>query len=105
MEINVQNKKNNPFFKRDELEVIIDYDAGTPNRNEIQQALAKEIMANKDLLVLSRIIPKYGIKQLKVKAHVYENKEAMRIEVKKKKEKTAGPSAPTPAKAGGGEGN
>ena len=86
MEITIQNKKQNPFLKREEIEAIITHDEGTPKRSEIQQELSKTLMVKKGLIVLSRIIPRYGSKQLKVKAHIYENEEAMKIEVKGEKE-------------------
>jgi len=87
MEIHVQNRTKNPFLKREELEILVNHDNGTPKRNELLQEISKTLMVKKELIVLSRIFPRYGSKQLKIKAHVYENKEAMSIEVKEKEEK------------------
>ncbi|MEM2974261.1 MAG: hypothetical protein QW112_01385 [Candidatus Micrarchaeia archaeon] len=88
MNISIQSRIKNPFLKREEIEAVIDHDNGTPNLNEMQQELSKVLMAKKEYLVISKVIPRFGIKQLKIKAHVYESAEAMQIEVgKKEKEK------------------
>jgi len=93
MEIIIQNRVKNPSLKREEVEAIVNHDGGTPKVNEMQQEISKELMVKKELVVISKVTPKFGIKQLKVKAHIYEDEDAMKVEVSKgkKKEKKAGP--------------
>lgn len=93
MDISIQSRIKNPSLKREEVEATINHEGGTPKLSEIQQDLSKELMVKKELLVISKITPKFGIKQLNVKAHVYENEAAMKVEVSKgrKEEKKAEP--------------
>jgi ribosomal protein S24E len=91
MDITIQSKTQNPFLKREEIEATVTHDEGTPKKSEIQQELSKTLMVKKELIVLSKITPRYGSKQLKIKAHIYETAEAMKIEVKEKKEDKAAP--------------
>jgi len=37
--------------------------------------------------VVSQVIPRFGSKQIKIRAHIYDTKEAMGIEVKEKEVK------------------
>jgi len=85
MEITIQNKVKNPLLKREEIGAIISYDNGTPKKEDVAQEIAKTLMVKKDLLVINRMVPKYGCKQIRISAQVYENEEAMSIKKRKKK--------------------
>jgi ribosomal protein S24E len=88
MEIIIQTRVKNPSLKREEVETIVNHEGGTPNINDMQQELSKELKVKKELVVISKVTPKFGIKQLKVKVHIYENADAMKVEVSKgRKEK------------------
>ena len=87
VEVDIQNRVKNPVLKREELEVTVSHEGGTPKRDQIQQEISKALMVKKEMIVLNRIIPRFGSKQLKVRVHVYENAEAMKIEMKKGKKK------------------
>ena len=93
MEIIIQTRVKNPSLKREEVEVIVNHEGGTPNINDMQQELSKELKVKKELVVISKVTPKFGIKQLNVKAHIYENADAMKVESSKgrKEEKKAEP--------------
>jgi ribosomal protein S24E len=93
MEILIQNRVKNPSLKREEVEAIVNHDGGTPRLNEIQQEISKELRVKKELVVISKVTPKFGIKQLNVKAHIYEDEASMDVETKKgkKEEKKAEP--------------
>jgi len=93
MEIIIQTRVKNPSLKREEVEAILNHEGGTPNVNDMQQELSKELKVKKELVVISKVTPKFGIKQLNVKAHIYENADAMKVESSKgrKEEKKAEP--------------
>ena len=87
MELHELNKTKNEFLKRQEIEYLANFDEGTPKTNEIQQEISKTLMVKKELVVISQVTPRFGSKQIKVRAHIYDTKEAMGVEVKEKKEK------------------
>ena len=87
MEINVQNKVRNDILNREEIEALVDHEGGTPKREEIQKELSQILMMKKELIILNQITPRFGAKQLKVKIHVYDSEDAMKIEMKKEKKK------------------
>ena len=93
MEIIIQTRVKNPSLNREEVEFIVNHDGGTPNVKDMQQELSEELVVKKELVVISKVTPKFGIKQLKVRAHVYENVDAMKVEASKgkKEEKKAEP--------------
>ena len=86
MDISIQSRIKNPSLKREEVEATIDHEGCTPRLSEMQQDLSKELIVKKEFLVISRVIPKFGTKQLKVKVHVYEDAEGMKVEASKGRE-------------------
>lgn len=84
MEIEITEKKNNPFFKRTEVHFIISHEnQGTPNQAIIRNELASELNAKKENIIIESIDSSFGIQQTKGYAKVYSSrKEAESIERK-----------------------
>jgi small subunit ribosomal protein S24e len=112
MEIEITEKKNNPMFKRTEVQFIIKHEnQGTPNKTILQNELAEALNAKKDQIIIDTIHSSFGIQQTRGYAKVYTSrKEAETIERKhilkrnqvssakpKKKEEDTEAAAPKPA--------
>ena len=85
MDILVQNKIRNDILNREEIEVLVNHEGGTPKSEEIKKELSQTLMMKKELIIMNQITPRFGAKQLKVKIHVYDSEDAMKIEAKKEK--------------------
>jgi len=84
MEIEITDKKNNPFFKRTEVHFTIKHEnQATPNQVIIRNELAENLNVKKDTIVIDKIHSSYGLQQIKGYAKVYlSRKEAESIERK-----------------------
>jgi ribosomal protein S24E len=89
MKFEVVDHRKNPLIKRDEFMVSVDHSGRpTPSRSEMTVPLAKELKAEKDLLMIDEVMSVKGLHMSKVKAFVYHRKEDMpkqRLEVLKKR--------------------
>ncbi|MEM4133943.1 MAG: hypothetical protein QXO35_01390 [Candidatus Micrarchaeia archaeon] len=86
VEVKILDKKDNPILKRKEAECLINFEAGTPKKEEIQQAIAKALTANPELVYINKFVVRAGAKQGKAEVFVYESKD-MLDKMHKKKEK------------------
>jgi ribosomal protein S24E len=82
MEIEITDKKTNPFFKRTEVHFVIKHDnQGTPNQAIIRNELAESLNVKKDTIIIDTIHSSYGLQHTKGYAKVYSSrKEAESIE-------------------------
>ena len=82
MEIEITEKKNNPFFKRTEVQFTITHEnQKTPNQAIIRNELANSLNTKKENIIIDNIQSNYGIQQSKGYAKVYlSRKEAESIE-------------------------
>ncbi len=87
IEVKVLSKKDNPFLKRKEVECIINFDSGTPKKEEMHQAIAKALTAHPELVHISKFIVRAGAKQGKAEVFVYDSKEEKEKATKKKEKK------------------
>jgi small subunit ribosomal protein S24e len=72
MEIEINEKKNNPLFKRTEVYfTVVHPNEATPNRAIIQSELADALNANKDHIIIDRIHSGFGVQKTKGYAKVY----------------------------------
>jgi len=102
MDIDIKNKFENKLLKRTEVDFVIKFDKVIPNRANIRLKLSSMINANKDLLVIQKVLTKTGTLEAVGKAHVYTSKDQLskiekkylldrhtKSEPKKKEEKKA----------------
>ncbi len=74
-------KKEHPLLSRTEVIAKDSYTGATPSRDSINERLANVLKANKELLVIKHIYPKFGFGNAKIIAYLYSNKKDMeRIE-------------------------
>ncbi len=75
MELEINQKKNNPLFKRTEVYFTITHEnEKTTNRKIIQNELATALNAKKDSIIVERIDSSFGLQQTKGYAKVYASK-------------------------------
>ncbi len=94
MEIKVGKKTENPHLKREIVECIINFEEGTPNKEEIKALVAKTLVANPELVVINKMLQQFGSKQTKVVACVYKNPESMKKVHKESGKEAAADSKP-----------
>jgi small subunit ribosomal protein S24e len=84
MEIEITDKKNNPFFKRMEVHFTISHEnQKTPNQGIIRNELAESLNTKKENIIIDHIQSHYGIQKTNGYAKVYSSrKEAEKIEQK-----------------------
>jgi len=84
MELEINEKKNNPLFKRTEVYFTITHEnEKTTNRKIIQNQLAEALNAKKEAIIVERIDSSFGLQQTKGYAKIYSSqKDAEAIERK-----------------------
>jgi ribosomal protein S24E len=87
VDVKINKKTINSLMDRDEIECMVNFEQGTPKIDEIKAAIAKALAAPESMLVINRLIPRFGAKQAKVLASVYKTSEAMKRSVKSKRKK------------------
>lgn len=80
MDVEIKKKVENPLLKRDEIECIIDFEEGTPNKEQIKEIVARALSVNSDLVVINKLLQQFGLKRVKVVVNAYKTKEAMAAE-------------------------
>lgn len=77
MKIEIKEKKENKLLGRLEVEGKVIFDRATPSNEVIRDALALELKADKNLIVVKHVYSKFGYQQADFLAYVYNNREKM----------------------------
>lgn len=77
MELNVSKESENKLMGRKEIEVGVSFDAVTPSRSELKEAICKKMGLHPDLVEIVKIDQSYGVKECNVVVHAYDSKDAM----------------------------
>lgn len=93
MKLEIKEKKENKLLGRLEIEGLLDFEGAIPSKETVKDFLAIELKADKNLLVVNHLYPKFSHSQVKVLAYLYqtpEMKEKMKVMTKhlKKKEES-----------------
>ncbi|MFC1722797.1 hypothetical protein ACFL0V_01530 [Nanoarchaeota archaeon] len=111
MEINILKERDTPLLSRKRYTLeIVKKDGPTPTRMEVKEMLAVKLKADKDLVVVKHVYPRYGISKTRAIVQVYEKKEDMEryesegllkkhVKETKKEEKAKAPEKPAEAPA------
>jgi len=86
MELKITNQKDNPLFKRNEIEGNVNAEI-TPSRQEIKKLISEKFSTAPEAIKIKGIHGKFGSKSFRIQANVYasaEDKE--KTEPKTKKE-------------------
>lgn len=82
MEIEVIGKKENPLLKRREVRFRVSFEGATPERKAVKEKLCAHLEAKPELTVIDEMKQGYGRKEVLGYAKIYENAEALKIELK-----------------------
>jgi len=76
MELEIQNKKENPLLDRTEVHFILHHpNHPSPKREAVREALSKELSVQKDRIVVDHLKSSFGIHDTKGYAKIYSKKE------------------------------
>ncbi|KYK27986.1 MAG: hypothetical protein AYK23_05695 [Candidatus Proteinoplasmatales archaeon SG8-5] len=84
MELEIQDKKENPLLERTEVEFVIKHpNQPTPKRENVREQLSKELKVPKDRIVVDHMNSRFGLATSTGYAKIYDKKEtALEIERK-----------------------
>jgi small subunit ribosomal protein S24e len=77
MNVNIVSTVDNKLLERREIEAEVSFDAATPKRADLKQAICGKVGANAELMVLRQVSSSFGSKAVKVTAHLYPSKDAL----------------------------
>ncbi|WP_423792032.1 30S ribosomal protein S24e [Methanocaldococcus indicus] len=79
MIINIISKRYNPLLKRTEVRFYIDHDGATPKFMEVRDKLAAMLNADKNLLVVEKIVEETGMQRARGYAKLYDSEDMLRF--------------------------
>ncbi|MFP4655956.1 MAG: hypothetical protein ACLFNK_00045 [Candidatus Woesearchaeota archaeon] len=74
MKIEILKEKDMPLLSRKRYSLITESDKHTPSRKELLKKVAENLKTKPELVVIKHIYTKYGSKEVKIIANVYDNK-------------------------------
>lgn len=78
MDIEIQNKKDNPLLERTEVRFLAHHaNAQTPSRDQMREKLAAELGSKKSLVVVDNMVSEFGRQVTRGYARVYASPEAI----------------------------
>ncbi|MEM3374521.1 MAG: hypothetical protein QXE31_04845 [Candidatus Woesearchaeota archaeon] len=78
MELHLLKEKEMKLLSRKRVSLEVDSKA-TPSRLELIKEISKKLNHPEDLIVIKHIYPQFGKNKAKVIAHLYQDKEKMKI--------------------------
>jgi len=78
MKIEIAKQFENPLLRRKELVINVVSDKATPSRAELSSKLAAILDTKEDLIVIDKIIQKFGTTESEVIVRVYEDENTLR---------------------------
>lgn len=86
--IEIQKKENSVLLEREEIRAISN-DKVTPSMIKVQEELSNLLKKDKELIVVKKVNPKFGMQKCDITAYVYNSAESLKkFEPKKKEKKT-----------------
>lgn len=88
MEINIENKKEEPLLSRAMVEATISFQGATPSYAEIAKKLASSLKVEENTIAIRHVYTQFGLKKANVIAMSYKDeKSKISIEPKAKKKR------------------
>ncbi len=79
MEVIIKEKRKDPLFNRVVVEgIVVHAGEKTPERKQLLGVLSKELSHDANLIVVRKLLPKFGDPESSFVAHVYENEKDMK---------------------------
>jgi small subunit ribosomal protein S24e len=73
MKLEIKEKKEVPLLSRTRVHLNVEFEKETPSREMIRKELAKILKSKEELIIIKHVYSKFGKKEAKIIAHVYEN--------------------------------
>lgn len=73
MKLEFSEKREIPLLSRTRAQFRACFDKETPSREKIRKEVANILKVKEDLTIIKHVYPRFGKKEAKVIAHVYEN--------------------------------
>ena len=74
MDIEINEKKNNPLLNRTEVHFTINHEGeGTPNREIIRSEIAEKLNVKKESIIIDNVSSSFGIQKSRGYAKIYTN--------------------------------
>lgn len=77
MNVNIVSATDNKLLDRKEVVAEVSFDAATPKRPQLKEAVGHKIGANPELMVLRKVASAFGSHKVTVTAYAYSSKEAL----------------------------
>lgn len=77
MNVNIISTNENKLLDRKEIEAEVSFDAATPKRGQLKEAVGHKIGANPELMVLRKVVSSFGRHTVTVTAYAYPSKELL----------------------------
>ena len=77
MNVNIVSNTDNKLLDRKEIVAEVGFDAATPKRLQIKEAVSHKIGANPELMVLRKVASSFGKHSVTVTAYAYSSKELL----------------------------
>lgn len=98
MNIKILEQKQEPLLSRTEVKAELSFEGATPSNEELKKALATQLKADENLVVIKSIYTEFGIAKATATAYIYTDKKALEsIEPKPKEKKGKKAEKPKPA--------
>jgi len=84
----IQKQYNAPLLNRKEIVCLLNHhEKPTPKKDEIKKEIAKKLNVNEGLIVIDKILTKYGVGSSRIFAKVYKTKKDLELVEKINKKK------------------
>lgn len=78
MKLEIKEKKDIPLLSRERVQAIVEFDKETPSREMIRNEIAKLSKVKAEQVIIKHVYMKFGKKEAKVIAHIYEKLEDLK---------------------------
>jgi len=78
MKLEIKEKKEVPLLSRVRIQAMVEFEKETPSREMLRKELAKLSKVKDELVIIKHVYMKFGKKEAKVIAHVYEKLEDLK---------------------------
>lgn len=78
MKVEITNRQKDILLNREELEFKVDDSATTPSRKDLREKVAALLNAKTELVIIEKIIKKFGSKEVRGTARVYPNEAVLK---------------------------
>src|SRR3989338_9154603 len=99
MDINIENKKEEPLLSRAKVEATISFQGATPSYADIAKKIASSLKAEENTIAIRHVYTQFGLKKARVIVMAYKDEKSKTSIEPKVKKKGAKKEKSKPAKS------